>query len=59
MEKKLCPWQGKMLVMGGSVNLTNSCQSSVLLHMIYFCMLHVGSREEMEVIRTKSLWVEA
>jgi hypothetical protein len=56
MGKKLCHWQGKMLVMGGRITLINSSLTSVVLYMLSFYSLPVGSRENMDVIRTKFLW---
>jgi hypothetical protein len=56
MGKKLFPWKGKMLVMGGRITLINSSLTSVVLYILSFYRLPVGSREKMDVIRTNFLW---
>ena len=56
MDNKLCPWQGKMLVMGGRVTLINSSLSSVPLYMLSFYRAPAGAREKMDMARKKFLW---
>ena len=56
MAVKLCPWQGKNLVMGGRVSLINSSVTSVPLYMLSFYVVPSGPRESMDRVRKGFLW---
>ena len=58
MEGKLGCWQGKLLAIGGRVELIKSSLTSIPLYMMSFYSLPVGVRKKFDFFQSRFLWGE-
>lgn len=52
MRKRLDPWKGKSLTLGGRLTLTNTCLSSLPIYMMGFYRIPAGGHDKMDAIRS-------
>jgi len=56
MRKRLDPWKGRNLSLGGRLVLTNSCLSSLPMYTMGFYLLPKSIHAEMDQIRSNFFW---
>ena len=56
MRKKLSPWKGKLLSLGGRLVLTNSSLSSIPTYTMGMYRLGEGVHQKMDTIRSQFFW---
>ena len=56
MRKRLDPWKGRNLSLGGRLVLTNSCLSSLPMYTMGFYLLPKSVQLEMDQIRSNFFW---
>ena len=56
MRKRLDPWKGRNLSLGGRLVLTNSCLSSLPMYTMGFYLLPKSVHLEMDQIRSNFFW---
>jgi hypothetical protein len=56
MLKRLDPWKGKFMTLGGKLILTNSCLTNLPMYIMGFYMLPKGVHGKMDMIRSNFFW---
>lgn len=56
MRKKLQPWKGKNLTSRGRLILTNASLSNMPIYTMGMFLLHEGSHQQMDTIRSQFFW---